>query len=121
MANNYLEFSEILAQLGSEEEKWLREQFEVINAFGDQEYAQDALPEGLAAEDADWIGCRAYRDMADYDRDDGEGVGFVCELHDDHDSPDSWGRHLWVHTEEWGHVDRVAHLVQKFLKAFRPD
>ena len=27
----------------------------------------------------------------------------------------------WIHSEEHGCVDRVAHLVQRFLRAFRPD
>jgi len=121
MTNNYLEFSEVLPHLTAEEERWLREQLESVCVFGDREYAQDELPSDLDAADADWSGCRAWRDLEGHDPDDGEMIGFECEFHADQDTPDGWGRHLWLHAEEGADLERIAHLVQKFLKHFRPD
>jgi len=121
MADNFLSFSEVIPNLAPEEEAWLRKQLEVVYVFGDREYAEDELPAELDAADADWSGCRAWRDLEDYDPDDGETVGFQYAFHEDHDTPDGWGRHLWVYTEEWGSPGRAAHLVRKFLKDFRPD
>ena len=122
MANNYLEFSEVLTQLSEEEAAWLKNQLEIVFVFGDKEYAEGELPEGLAEKDADWVGCRAYRDMEDYEPDLYEGVGFAHKLYEkDADDRTNWGRHLWVYADESGDVDRVVHLVQKFLKKFRPD
>ena len=51
-----------------------------------------------------------------YDPDD-EWTGFQWAFDAD-DGP--WAEHLWLHAEEYGEVDRVADLVQKFLKQFRP-
>jgi hypothetical protein len=45
---------------------------------------------------------------------------FEWEFADDHDTPDGWGRHLWLHSGEGGDLEAVAHLVQKFLRQFRP-
>jgi hypothetical protein len=120
MANNYLEFSEVLPHLTAEEELWLRNQLETVYVFGDCEYVEDEVPSDLDTADADWSGCRAWRDLEDGDPDDGETIGFACEFHDDHDTLDGWGRHLWLHTEESGCPERAAQLVQKFLKEFRP-
>ena len=119
MANNYVEFSEVIPHLTEKEADWLRQQLEVVWVFGDREYSEDALPDDLNREDADWIGCRAYRDMKDYDPDFGEEAGFEYEFHNGQD--EDWGRHLWLHAVEYAELDRLAHLVQKFLKRFRPD
>jgi len=120
MANNYLEFSEVLPHLTAEEEAWLRSQLEVVSVFGDREYAEGEEPSDLDCAEGEWYGCRAWGDMEGYDPDDGEPIGFAYEFHDDHDTPDGWGRHLWLHSEESGRPERVAHLVQKFLRQFRP-
>ena len=118
MANNYLEFSEVLPHLTAEEADWLRHQLEVVWVFGDGEYAEDALPDDLDRQSVDRIGCRAYRDMEDYDPDFGEDAGFEYAFSKD-DQDTEWGRHLCFRTAEYGSVDRVAHLVQQFLKRFR--
>ena len=120
MANNYLQFSEVIPQLTTQEADWLRAQLEVVCVFGEHEHPEDKLPPGLNRDKADWIGCRAYRDMLDYDPNYGWDLGFEYDFsQDDHDQV--WGRHLWLYADESGAVDRVAHLVQKFLKAHRPD
>ena len=119
MANNYLEFSEVIPHLTEAERDWLREQLTLVYVFDGQEYQADELPAGSDPADATWTGCRAYRDMPDYDPDFGDEAGFAFEFVID--EPDSsWGRHLWLYAEESACLDRVAHFVQKFLKQFRP-
>jgi len=93
MADYYLQFSETLDKLRPEEEKWLGEQL-------------TADPD---------TGCPAF--LLDYeDRDpDDPTYGFEWAFLGEGDEP-----HLWVNADDHGDVDRLAHLVQKFLKAFRP-
>jgi hypothetical protein len=50
-----------------------------------------------------------------------EDAGFEHRFDTDEAGPENWGRHLWIYAEEGGDVERVAHLVQKFLKKFRPE
>lgn len=120
MADNYLEFSEVIPRLTTEEEAWLKSQLEQVCVIDGVEYPADAVPEELQGQETQWLGCRAYRDMDDYDADFGEGVGFECGFHGD-DSWGDWCRHAWLHAVEYADLDRVAHLVRKFLKKFRPD
>ena len=120
MANNFLQFSEVIPQLTTTDADCLRGQLEVVCVFGEHEHPEDKLPPGLNRDKADWIGCRAYRDLLSYDPEWGWDLGFEYDFsQDDHDQV--WGRHLWLYADESGAVDRVAHLVQKFLKAHRPD
>jgi len=119
MADHYLEFSETLTHLTDAEVDWLQNQLELVHVIDGAEYTEDTLPDNGDTGDATWIGCRAYRDMEDYDPDFGEDVGFGYSFSEGVD--EDRGRHLWIHSEEHGCVDRVAHLVQKFLRAFRPD
>jgi hypothetical protein len=118
MANNYLEFSETLGGLAPEEEAWLREQLEIVHVYGDREYPEGEVPAELDEAEV-WSGCRAWRDLPEYDPEDGEPVGFAYQFLDD-GKPDGGGRCLWFYAEESGYPDRVAHLVQKFLRQFRP-
>ena len=111
MANNYLQFSEVLTHLTEEEEKWLKDQLEFVYVFGDKEYIEDELPKDLDADAADWAGCRAYRDMKDYESDPCENAGFEGLF----DTDKMWKRHLWLYAEENADIDRAVHLVQKFL------
>ena len=93
MADYYLQFSETLDAINPDEEKWLHEQ--------------------LAADPH--TDCPAFLlDYGDRDPDD-PGYGFEWSFHGEGEE-----RHLWVHADDHGDVDRLAHLVQKFLKAFRP-
>jgi hypothetical protein len=128
MADSYLTFSEVLPQLAAEEEAWLQRQLEPVRLRGGQELAEDAQQE------ADWCGPRFLADFADHDphadRDaDADGdcddefdveLGFQYEFHADDGLPDGWGRHLWLLAEECGNAEQAAHLVQKFLRTFRP-
>ncbi len=115
MANNYLQFSEAIAQLTHLEENWLQRQLETVYVFGDQEYTEDEMPDELSASDATWCGCRALRDLPDVDSDD--DAGFQYEF----GQGDELGRHLWIYANEGGDPNCVAHLLQKFLRQFRPD
>ena len=117
MADNYLEFSETLNDLKEQEEAWLKNQLEVICVFGDKQYTEKELPDGLDPKNAKWIGCRAYQDMEAYVSFLYETAGFEYEFCGDGDQE----RYLWVCSREGAEVDRVAHLVQKFLQEFRPD
>ena len=118
MPNNYLQFSEIITDLAADEEIWLRQQLEHVVVCGDQEYRDGEVPKDLNPRDADWSGIRAWRDLETDD--DPEWLGFDCEF-DDSSEWEDWGRHLWIYAEESGDPDRAAHLVQKFLRRFRPD
>ena len=124
MADNYLQFSEVIANLTEQEEAWLKDQLQSIRVFGEKECPEDAVPAELADKDADWSGVRFLRDKPDHDA-EWDALGFEFNFHDDHDNAgyvtDSWGRHLWLYAETWGDVSNVAWLVQKFLKQFRPD
>ena len=73
----------MLPKLSEEEEAWLKNQLEIVYVFGDEEYAEDAVPDDLASKDPDWVGCRVYRDMDDYDPDLGENAGFEYEFSGD--------------------------------------
>ena len=120
MADNYLNFSEVIPQLSEQEAQWLQDQLQVVYVFGDREYAESEVPEDLDPHKADWIGCRAYRDLPGCEPDDAENVGFEYEFSGD-DKDEDWGRYVWLYAEEWADLERVAHLVQKFLEQFRPE
>ena len=98
MANNYLQFSEVIPQLTTQEAGWLRGQLEVVCVFGEHEHAEDKLPPGLDCDEADWIGCRAYRDMLDYDPNYGWDLGFEYNFSQD-DRDQVWGRHLGLYAD----------------------
>jgi hypothetical protein len=119
VAENYLDFSEIIANLSEPEDAWLKEQLQPIRIFGAKEYPEDAVPSELADTEPDWAGVRFLRDKTDHDP-QCDALGFQHCFHDDHDT-EGWGRHLWLYTEGWGDASNVAWLVQKFLKKFRPD
>ena len=119
MANNYLEFSETLDNLSTEEESWLREQLEIVHVYGDREYAEGHEPDELNSAEH-WWGCRAWRNLPEYDPEDGTPVGFEYEFIDGKDR-DREGRYLWLSADECGFPDRAALLAQDFLRKFRPD
>ena len=115
MANNYVQFSEVLPHLTADEETWLRQQLEYVYVFGDEEYAADELPDGLNPDDADWQGFRGSRQLDDCDPAMLEFEYEFCAG----DEWNDWGRHLWFYAEEAGEPAQVAHLVQMFLRRFR--
>jgi hypothetical protein len=118
VAENYLDFSEIIANLSEPEEAYLKKQLQSIRVYGAKEYPEDAVPAELADTEPDWAGVRFLQDKTDHDP-QCDALGFQYNFHDDHDT-EGWGRHLWLYTEGWGDASNVAHLVKKFLKTFRP-
>jgi len=113
MADYYCEFSEVLTHLTPEETAWLRSQLEIVYVLDGQE--------GADPDTATWIGCRAYRDMEDYDEALGDEAGFEYSFSEDDGPVDpDWGPYLWLHSES-ACLDHAAHLVQKLLREFRPD
>lgn len=111
MAESYIQFSEVLAPLTEAEANWLRQQLEPVYIFGDRAFAESELPEDLSADDADRVCARAFRDF-----DTDEELGFEYEFRSDPEL----GQHLWLCADEWGSPFVVAHLVQMFLRQFRP-
>jgi hypothetical protein len=93
MADNYLQFSESLDDLSPKEIAWLTEQLAEDPATGCPVFLMDY--EDREADDLDY--------------------GFQREF----EGPPEH-RYLWLSAEERGDVERVAHLVRKFLKQFRP-
>lgn len=112
MAESYLQFSEVLAPLSDAEANWLRQQLEPVYIFGDRTFGEDDLPADLSPEKADRICVRALRDF-----DTDEELGFEYQFRSD----PALGQHLWLYADEWGSPFVVAHLVQMFLRQFRPD
>lgn len=120
MADYNLDFSEVVSKLTRPEEAWLKHQLETIYVFGDQEYTTEKVPEALDLATADWHGCRNHRDLPGLDEYDHD-VGFCFEFQGDRRDRKGWGRHLWLFSEGNAELERLGHLVQKFLRKFRPD
>jgi hypothetical protein len=114
MANNYLQFSEVLDGLTEPEHRWLQEQLETIFVFGDREHTSKNLPADLSEDDATWTGLRVLRDFPDHEGCETDFEFAFCN------EPDT-GQHLWLFAEEGGDPGQIGHLVQKFLRQFRPD
>jgi hypothetical protein len=119
VADNYQQFSEILANLSEHEEAWLKEQLQPIRIFANKEIPNDSVPAELADAEPDWTGIRFLHDKDDYDS-QWTALGFEHDFATDSDEG-GWGRHLWLHADDWGNPENAAYLVQKFLKMFRPD
>jgi hypothetical protein len=138
VADNCLQFSEAIPKLKKREEAWLKAQLQHVAVFGDKEFTIDPVPDDsperypdlsdfvpaeLAERDPDWYGVRFLRDQEGYDP-EYDLLGFQYSF-DGPEMPrrrnDRWGRHLWLYADEYGNPENVAHLVQKFLKMFRPD
>ena len=94
MADNYLEFSEIIDNLTTKEAAWLDRQLDTDAKAGCPVFLVD------------------YPDRDPYDT----GCGFAYSF-------EEYGnqRCLWISSAEGNNVDCAAHLVKKFLKRFRPD
>lgn len=128
MAEHYLQFSEALTGLSVAEADWLAQQLEVVYVVGEREFTERDLPGDLSPDYAQRICPRglldlpaeAKRDANDEDYDagdvDDDETGFAFELR----ANATWGQDLWLYAEEYGRPERVAHLVQKFLRQFRP-
>ena len=115
MADYYLEFSQVISDLTPAETQWLRHQLQHVYVFGDEEFPADALPADKWAAQADWSGIRAYADR-DW-CDSPEVLGFEFEFRE---QDEDHGRHLWLFAQDFGIPEKASHLVQKFLRTWRP-
>jgi hypothetical protein len=115
MADSYLQFSETLNDLTAEEADWLGHQLESIAVIDGTEYPE--VDEAVADRETD-PSFRGLRFLQGYDDlcDDADVQGFEIVFQKDGDNS-----YAWLSAEEHGDVGRVAHLVQMFLKQFRPD
>jgi len=102
MANNYLQFSEMIENLTPDEKEWV--QMTLFHELGEvgNEKADEAFLDAL-------------------------GLGTPTGMDDPEGWPDfNWdivdrdGVHLWIYAEESGDIDHVGAFVRSFLAKFRP-
>ena len=121
MLSYQTQFSEVLPYLNADEAAWLEEQLEPIAIVGDRVYAANELPDNV---EPDWSCFRLRRGPKTGNSDETASTMCQCLFLDDDDDDhpvDSWGHLLWFHGKQLRDVGRVARLVQKFLRQFRPD
>lgn len=106
MANNYLEFSEILEIKTEEEEKWFRKHSEPIEDLEELIDEDGELDEELAD--------KYYADL-EYDDNLRDWGSFCVEMEGTFEDNN---RRAWIHTEEYGDPYQVACLVKAFFKKF---
>ncbi len=114
MADNFLQFSETLDNLTAEESAWLGHQLEPIAVINGTEYPEDDDAVRNRETEPSYQGLRFLRDYEDLN-DDADVQGFQIEYQADDTN------YAWFSAEANGDADRLAHLIQKFLKRFRPD
>jgi len=112
MANNYLSFSEEIADLTEEEKKWVeaipdRGDFEDNDAYEDEAAWQKAYAEVLEKHGIDAYDCITEGNIDQFPH-------FTSVIQEC-----GW----WISTrdDEWGYPGHVACCVQGFIKKFRPD
>ena len=102
MANNYLQFSEIIHLQSGEERDWIKSHLEIFNLVTED---QDDNPNGDEQERImDLYGLR------------GEELEFGFDWHFD-----DYLSQLHIYGEEFGNIDHVAIFAQEYLKKFHPD
>ena len=80
MADNYLLFSEVTPQLSRTEYDWFQHQLQKIYVVQGKELSD---MKGIDRKQIEWAGCRAFRDVDDYDPDFSDTtVGFDYECAD---------------------------------------
>lgn len=92
MAQNYLEFSEVIENLTSKELQWWEDQEIRIAKVYDN--------------DAEW--------GHDYEPDDDMDMCVDFAIQKDRSQ-------VWFHGDDGGNVEKIAHIVQQFLVKFRPN
>lgn len=113
MANNYLEFSEVLEKLNKRERNWLARQLESVT------HDQFAQERGLPASGEDDDNWQLARFLAEDDElrkeaiENSEHTGFQYAFEDE-------GKTLWLYAEQSANIEYLAAFVQKFLRQFRP-
>ena len=118
MADNYVEFSQVLPHLNDAEIAWLQDQLQEVVVVEDQEHPIGSVPAEVEENHATWRGARFLHNCDDVTG-WGDEIEFAYAFRFEDGNVD-WGRHLWIYSEQYGSVDQVAWLVQKFLRQFRP-
>ena len=113
MANNYVQFSEIVRNLTDEEEAWLRSQLTMVAVHQGAETELDGYYDEVA-KDAEWVGPRFLHQDEEFDND--------VELQFDYEFSENseWKRYLWLYSED-GDPRQSARLVRTVLKQLRPN
>jgi hypothetical protein len=105
MANNYLQFSEIIPHLSNEEAKWCEDRLDHLRSLFAGKLNPDETDPVL----------RPLPEDEPYDTDGCLFEGSVSlQPHKD------WGQHLWLYAEEGCEPETLALFVQEFLRRFRP-
>jgi len=113
VADHYLLFSETTPPLSEAEFGWITDQLAAICVVDGRELAASEIPDG---QQATWRGLRFLRDFGPDDQGaDCDWTGFEYEPHDRDGQ-----RSVWFYCEDHGELERLAHLMQKFLRTFRP-
>lgn len=117
MADNYLQFSETLDNLTDEESAWLGHQLEPIAVIDGTEYPEDDDAVRNRDTEPSFQGLRFLQDYEDLEDGDNDPTvqGFEIEYRFDDTN------YAWFSADTNGDAGRLAHLIQKFLKRFRPD
>ncbi len=129
MADNFVQFSEVISDLTEEEAAWLSDQLDTVAVIDGEPYSVDdtaaQLPAGKTLDQATWRGPRflleeqsgcADRLATEAD----ELLGFAFDFSDCEPGNDG-ERELWLYSDEHGDLNQVTQFVQKFLRRFRPD
>ena len=114
MANNYLQFSECVADLTPPEAEWWRRATEDIAVYDGREWDES---EDRPTSEPEYVGMRGLREAAgtldgDYYEQDFQYL--ICP------AEDHLTQYLWLYADEYGNVEQIAVLMQQFLKQFRP-
>lgn len=102
MANNYLQFSELLAGVTPEQRSWIKEF--LLKPENDPNYAQ-------ADSQIDWDAWARDHPKADAE----DWPGFEYEFDDS--EPDS----MLLHASEYGNLDNLLVFIQAYLRKFVPE
>ena len=118
MANNYLQFSQILDIDNQKQADWLKNE---LTAPCELPGAPDtADPEVFSKFLSKWAKAHDVDLKANYDAWDC-WPGFDWKIENGLPAEPLTPTQLWVHDNgEWGNTDNVAHVVQRFLAKFRP-
>ncbi len=110
MANNYVQFSESIADITEEEQAWIKEELVSPSdrdpaVYPEDEGAADAYMEAWSKERPNVDDAETWPDF---------GWSFI---EDDEDA----SKELWIHADESGDLNHIAVFVQRLLRKFRPN